>query len=46
MTKSLTDKEIEIAHGLAESILHYEELLTTASDICGELDRSALRCLH
>lgn len=35
------DKEIEIIHELAQSVLEYEELLTTASDICGELDRFA-----
>ncbi|RDI85632.1 hypothetical protein Vi05172_g4312 [Venturia inaequalis] len=34
----ICDKEIEIVHELAESILQYEELLTTVSDICGELD--------
>ena len=26
---------------LAESVLQYEDLLTTVSDICGELDRYA-----
>lgn len=34
----ICDKEIEIVHELAESVLQYEELLTTVSDICGELD--------
>ncbi|QDS74512.1 hypothetical protein FKW77_007276 [Venturia effusa] len=34
----ICDKEIEITHELAENILQYEELLTTVSDICGELD--------
>jgi len=26
-------------HELAEKIIEYEEVLTTVSDICGELDR-------
>jgi DNA mismatch repair protein MSH5 len=34
----ICDKEIEVVHELAENILQYEELLTTVSDICGELD--------
>ncbi|KAF1982980.1 hypothetical protein K402DRAFT_339387 [Aulographum hederae CBS 113979] len=34
----ICDKEIEIVHDLAQSILEYEKLLTTVSDICGELD--------
>jgi DNA mismatch repair protein MSH5 len=34
----ICDKEIEMVHELAKSILQYEELLTTVSDICGELD--------
>ena len=32
------DKEIDIAHKLAETVLECEELLNTTSDICGELD--------
>lgn len=35
---SICDKEIEIIHELAQELLNYEELLTTVSDICGELD--------
>lgn len=35
---SICDKEIEIIHQLAQDLLEYEELLTTVSDICGELD--------
>lgn len=35
----VADKEIEIVHELAQKVLEYEELLTTTSDICGELDR-------
>lgn len=35
----ISDREIEISHELAQFVLEYEELLTTASDICGELDR-------
>ncbi|TID21742.1 mismatch repair protein 5 [Venturia nashicola] len=34
----ICDKEIEIVHELAQNVLQYEELLTTVSDICGELD--------
>lgn len=33
------DKEIEIVHELGQQALAHEELLNTASDICGELDR-------
>lgn len=35
----ISDREIEISHELAQYVLEYEPLLTTASDICGELDR-------
>ncbi|KAK6006420.1 hypothetical protein QM012_006830 [Aureobasidium pullulans] len=31
-------REIEIVHELAEKILQYEDLLTTASDVCAEID--------
>ncbi|KAF2145739.1 uncharacterized protein K452DRAFT_244048, partial [Aplosporella prunicola CBS 121167] len=34
----ICDREIEIIHALAQSILDYEELLTSTSDICAELD--------
>ncbi|KAF2264564.1 hypothetical protein CC78DRAFT_580350 [Lojkania enalia] len=34
----IADREIEISHELAQYVLEYETLLTTASDICGELD--------
>lgn len=34
----ISDREIEISHELAQHLLQYEELLTTCSDICGELD--------
>ncbi|KAF2182192.1 hypothetical protein K469DRAFT_636979 [Zopfia rhizophila CBS 207.26] len=34
----ISDREIEICHELAQYVLEYETLLTTASDICGELD--------
>lgn len=33
------DKEIEIVYELSQNVLKYEEMLNTASDICGELDR-------
>jgi DNA mismatch repair protein MSH5 len=35
----ISDREIEISHELAQYVLQYEELLTTCSDVCGELDR-------
>ncbi|CAO2650650.1 Nn.00g019420.m01.CDS01 [Neocucurbitaria sp. VM-36] len=34
----ISDREIEISHELAQYVLQYEELLTSCSDICGELD--------
>ncbi|KAF2120478.1 muts domain V-domain-containing protein [Lophiotrema nucula] len=34
----ISDREIEISHELAQFVLEYEAVLTTASDICGELD--------
>lgn len=34
-----TDKEIEIVYDLSQNVLRHEEMLTHASDICGELDR-------
>ncbi|KAF2032567.1 hypothetical protein EK21DRAFT_60557 [Setomelanomma holmii] len=34
----ISDREIEISHELAQYVLQYEQLLTTCSDICGELD--------
>ncbi|KAH7130599.1 muts domain V-domain-containing protein [Dendryphion nanum] len=34
----ISDREIEISHELAQFVLEYETLLTTTSDICGELD--------
>ncbi|GAB7338813.1 hypothetical protein MBLNU457_5511t2 [Dothideomycetes sp. NU457] len=34
----IRDKEIEITQDLAERVLEYEEMLTSVSDICGELD--------
>lgn len=38
----ISDREIEISHELAQHVLEYEALLTSASDICGELDRSVI----
>jgi DNA mismatch repair protein MSH5 len=38
----ISDREIEISHELAQYVLEYQNLLTTASDICGELDWSDL----
>ena len=35
----ISDREIEISHELAQFVLEYESMLTTASDVCGELDR-------
>jgi len=34
----IRDKEIEITQELAERVLEHEEMLTSVSDICGELD--------
>jgi DNA mismatch repair protein MSH5 len=34
----ISDREIEISHELAQYLLQYEELMTSCSDICGELD--------
>ncbi|KAI9727494.1 MAG: MutS protein msh5 [Chrysothrix sp. TS-e1954] len=34
----ICDREIEIIHGLAQRVLEYEAMLSTASDVCGELD--------
>jgi len=34
----ICDKEIEIIQALGERVLEYEDLLNSASDICGELD--------
>lgn len=34
----ISDREIEISHELAQFILQYEELFTSCSDACGELD--------
>lgn len=35
----ISDREIEISHELAQFVLQYEELITSCSDVCGELDR-------
>lgn len=35
----LVDKEIEIIYNLAQRVLDYQELITSCSDLCGELDR-------
>ncbi|KAJ4380862.1 hypothetical protein N0V86_004224 [Didymella sp. IMI 355093] len=34
----ISDREIEISHDLAQFVLQYEELFTSCSDACGELD--------
>lgn len=34
----ISDREIEISHELAQFVMRYEQLFTTCSDICGELD--------
>ena len=36
---AFTDKEIEIVHELGQDVLRYEDMLNSASEICGELDR-------
>jgi DNA mismatch repair protein MSH5 len=33
-----SEREIEIAHEIAQSVLKYEEMLSVCSDLCGELD--------
>ncbi|KAF2842516.1 hypothetical protein M501DRAFT_949091 [Patellaria atrata CBS 101060] len=38
MHSLICDREIEIVHELAQHVVQFEELLTSASDICGELD--------
>ncbi|KAL2067305.1 hypothetical protein VTL71DRAFT_1729 [Oculimacula yallundae] len=35
---AISDREIEILHGLAVRVLEHEQFLTSASDLCGELD--------
>lgn len=42
----ISDREIEISHELAQFVLQYEDLFTSCSDACGELDmyRSCRRC--
>lgn len=37
-TNRITDREIEIIHGLGQDVLQYEDLLNSISDICGEVD--------
>lgn len=37
--QTFIDREIEIIYRLGQEVLQYEDLLTKASDICGELDR-------
>ncbi|KUL91366.1 hypothetical protein ZTR_01674 [Talaromyces verruculosus] len=32
------EREIEIAHEIAQNVLKYEEMLSVCSDLCGELD--------
>ncbi|RMZ69201.1 dna mismatch repair msh5 [Pyrenophora seminiperda CCB06] len=34
----ISDREVEISHELAQYLLQYQELLTSCSDVCGELD--------
>ncbi|KAI9656836.1 MAG: MutS protein msh5 [Bathelium mastoideum] len=41
----ICDREIELVHELAQFVLGYQEILSTASDICGELD-SLLALAH
>jgi DNA mismatch repair protein MSH5 len=35
---AMCEMEVEIAYGLAQTVLEHETLLTAASDLCGELD--------
>ncbi|KAL8972895.1 MAG: hypothetical protein Q9183_000284 [Haloplaca sp. 2 TL-2023] len=41
----ICDKEIEIVHKLGQEVLKFEDFLTKASEICGELDRYSLLAL-
>lgn len=34
----IADREIEIVHELSQEILKYEDVLSSTSDICAELD--------
>ncbi|KAM0437402.1 hypothetical protein ACHAPT_001764 [Fusarium lateritium] len=38
MHGQITDREVEIIHSLANRILEHEEVLISASDMCGEFD--------
>jgi len=33
-----TDREIEIVYELAQRVLEFEDMLSSTSDLCGELD--------
>ncbi|KAJ5682222.1 DNA mismatch repair protein MutS core [Penicillium macrosclerotiorum] len=39
----ICEKEIEIVYDLAQRILHYENVLVEASDVCGDLDSHILQ---
>jgi DNA mismatch repair protein MSH5 len=43
LNSSLSEKEIEIVYDLAQRVLQYEDVLVEASDICGDMDRSAFK---
>ncbi|OKL60144.1 hypothetical protein UA08_04558 [Talaromyces atroroseus] len=34
----ICEREIEIAHEIAQNILRYKDMLSTSSDLCGEID--------
>jgi len=40
-----SDKEIDIVHELGQRVLAQEKMLSLASDICGELDRSTIQVM-
>ncbi|KAI9849063.1 MAG: MutS protein msh5 [Thelocarpon superellum] len=39
LQEMIRDREVEILHSLAQSVLEHEDLLVACSDLCGELDR-------
>jgi hypothetical protein len=43
---NLTEREIEIVHEMSQKVLEQEKLLTTVSDLCGEVDRYELASIR
>lgn len=38
LSAEIVDREIEIVHELGQEVLKYEDILSSTSDICAELD--------